>query len=77
MQSYMSIVAVVIVFLETSRVTSHPIVVACELQYSNSRLEQMIAESLLLSLEWLLLPTEWLHYEIYTMTAVLMVNAMQ
>jgi hypothetical protein len=51
MQSYMSIVAVVIVFLETSRVTSHPIVVACELQYSNSRLEQMIAESLLLSLE--------------------------
>jgi hypothetical protein len=46
-QSYMSIVAIVIAFLETSRVTFHRIVVAYELQYLNSRLEKMTAESLL------------------------------
>jgi hypothetical protein len=40
MQSYMSIVAVVIAFLETSKVTFHCIVVAYELQYLNSRLEK-------------------------------------
>jgi hypothetical protein len=39
MQSYMSIVAVAIAFLETSRVTFHRIVVVYELQYLNSRLE--------------------------------------
>ena len=41
MQSYMNIAAVVIAFLETSRVTFHHIVVAYELQYLNSRLEKM------------------------------------
>jgi hypothetical protein len=51
MQSYMSIVAVVIAFLEMSRVTFHRIVVAYELQYLNSRLEKITAESLLLSIE--------------------------
>jgi hypothetical protein len=50
-QSYVNIVAVVIAFLETSRVTFHRIVVAYELQYLNSRLEKMTAESLLLFTE--------------------------
>jgi hypothetical protein len=44
MQSYMSIVVVVIAFLETSRVIFHRIVVAYELQYLNIRSEKMIAE---------------------------------
>jgi hypothetical protein len=49
MQSYMNIVAVVIAFLETFRVTFHRIVVAYELQCLNSRSEKMTTESLLLS----------------------------
>jgi hypothetical protein len=47
----MSIVAIVIAFLETSIVTFHRIVVAYELQYLNSRLEKMTVESLFLSPE--------------------------
>jgi hypothetical protein len=44
MQSYMSIVAIAIVFLEMSRVTFHRIVVAYELQHMNSRSEKMTVE---------------------------------
>jgi hypothetical protein len=44
MKSYMSIVAVVIAFLETSRVTFHRIVLAYELQYLNNRSEKMSVE---------------------------------